>query len=133
MRSNLVFFAALASVLLFGASGAAQAAKCKTGDPYPYESAAELESCPADIQEFLDALNACTHFEQEVGDRQGEDKAEALRQMEKLGCADIGCRYESLFAKYEGDVVYTRIFADYVEMLSGPEGELKCESKPGDE
>ena len=105
---------------------AAFAGNCATSDPFPYESPYDIEECPADIQDWLDRANACAHFAGE--EAYDEERAAELDQiMNENQCDYIACDFEDLFAKYEGDIVYTGVITGYGEVLYGEEGVPPCD------
>lgn len=114
------------------------AENCKTGDPFAYESPYNIESCPEDIQNWMDRANTCAYFE-------GEEPYDADRKAEIDGilnenqCDYIGCDARDLWGEYEGDVIYTRVISDYEVLLYGEAGaacdmeqELPPEERVGD-
>ena len=100
----------------------ALAQKCQTGEPYFFEALFDTETCPQDIQAWMDRLNGCSHIESKAEDLNNNEPGhieilQALRQ--ELHCKALWCDYDALFAKYEGDVIYTSIISNYAQMIFG--------------
>lgn len=114
---------------------------CKTGDPFPYEAPYVIDKCPEDIKGWLDDANACAHFMGE--EAYDEERAAELDTiMIEHQCEYIECAYHDLFAKYEGDMIYTGILTGYAQIIYGDDGvvpdcqmeqEMPPEERVGDE
>lgn len=102
---------------------AAFAENCKTGDPFPYESPYNIESCPKDIQNWMDRANTCAYFEGEEP-YDAERKAEIDGILNENQCGYIGCDARKLWSQYEGDVIYTRVIIDYESLIYDDVGVL---------
>ncbi len=104
----------------------ADAKACETGEPFIYQSPYDLDSCPQDIQSYLDRVNGCGHFMgEEAYDQDRQDFIDEM--MAEMHCADLGCDYSALFMEYEGDIVYTRILSDYTALVFGdPDNLPEC-------
>lgn len=105
-------------LIIIAACAPAAQTKCATGDPFPYTSPYNVGGCPADIQGWLDRVNACGHF---AGEEPYDQKRTATinRAMTENRCDAVGCDYEALFSRYEGDIVYTGILTGYAEQVYG--------------
>jgi hypothetical protein len=119
MKPKLLYLAVAVAVLCLPACDPVdKPGKCQTGDAFPYTAPYDMEFCPNDIQAWMDRTNGCAHFA-------GEEPYDAERgkflneQMDKLRCNDIGCDFQALFLKYEGDIVYTGILTGYAEATFG--------------
>lgn len=106
-----------ALVLVAGCAPAAQE-KCVTGDPFPYTSPYNVGGCPADIQRWIDRVNICGHFAGEEPYDE-ERRASLNKAAAENRCDAVGCDYEALFSRYEGDIVYTGILTGYAEQVYG--------------
>lgn len=94
------------------------AAQCQTEDPYPYTAPYQMETCPHDIQAWMDRAGGCAHFSGE--EAYDEDRGAFLKeQMDQLQCAQLGCDFDALFGKYEGDVSYIGVLTDYAALTYG--------------
>lgn len=96
--------------------------KCRTGDPYSYEAPHEMESCPEDIQIWLDRANGCHYYGNEIEDigNDDADRSSILEShMEELDCAVIWCDFDDLFTKYEGDIIFSDVITSYAQSLYG--------------
>lgn len=101
--------------------------KCETGAPFPYTAEYDMESCPADIKDWMDRANGCAHFAGEEAYDPGRGKY-IQDEMNDLECNTLGCDYDALFTKYEGDVVYAAVLSEYAGITYGSEDELPlCE------
>lgn len=127
MKRFLILFVSLILPFEVMADG-----KCKTGQPFPYEAPYEMESCPEDIQSWLDRANGCSYYE---GELQGLGNDDADRSsvldshMVETECAVLWCDYDDLFAKYEGDIVYTGVLTEYAQSLYGDSELPACDPK----
>ncbi len=116
----------------------ALAETCKTDDPFPFVSPYNIQNCPADIQKWMDRANICGHFSGEESSDPDRD-AEINEIMIENECDYVGCDARTLWAHYEGDIVYTRVISDYEEFVYGgpapcfEEQELPPEERVGDE
>lgn len=83
-----------------------------------YVAPYDMEHCPADIQSWMDRVSICYHWA-------GEEPYDAERAAflaaawKKDSCAQIGCDYRTLFARYEGDIVYAGVLSQYAEAVYG--------------
>ncbi len=98
---------------------------CKTDDPYPYVAPYAMDSCPEDIQNWLDRANICAHFSGE--EAYDEDRAAEIEEvMHDNQCDYVECDYHELFLKYEGDIVYTGVLTDYKNLIYGGQELFEC-------
>lgn len=105
---------------------------CETFDPTPYKAPYKMDACPLDIQAWLDQANACSYFSGEYDpsdDADPERRKEIEDKMIELQCEYMGCAFHDLFAKYEGDIVYTNVLMDYEKILYGDNGVLVCNAE----
>lgn len=121
-----------ALVLAFGVMGvfampldAVASGKCQTSDPYPYVAPYKMDACPQDIQEWMNRANVCTHFQSEEAYDDAR-RAELDAAIAENKCEALLCDYGDLFAKYEGDIVYTGVLTDYAQMLYGDVEPVQC-------
>lgn len=108
----------LAVLLSVGFSGAAHAATCMTGHPFPFKTQYALDECPADIQALLDRMNACAHFAGEEA-YDADRKAQIDAAMTENQCEKLGCDFQKVFETHEGDIVYTGILFEYARVVYG--------------
>jgi len=96
--------------------------RCETGAPYPYEAPYEMKICPEDIQGWLDRANGCTYYESELEniDNDAADRSSVLKaHMVELECTVLWCDFDTLFIKYEGDLIFSDIITGYAQSLYG--------------
>lgn len=115
----------LTCLAVCASSATAVAGKCKTEDPFPYTAPYNMENCPEDIQNWMNRVNTCAHFEGEEA-YNDERKAELDNINIEYQCDYIGCDFGDLFYKYEGDIVYTGVLSDYEKFVYGDNGVLEC-------
>lgn len=107
-----------ALIAIFSVPACAEDKKCQTGDPFPYVSPYSTNTCPPEIQDWMNRVNACAHFAGEEA-TDVERKAFLDAEMQKNKCDAIGCDFETIFAKHEGDIVYTGILTQYAALVYG--------------
>ncbi|MBI2234572.1 MAG: hypothetical protein HYU57_06260 [Micavibrio aeruginosavorus] len=105
------------AALLFCAAPA-HAATCMTGDPFPFKTRYAIDDCPADIQGWLDRVNACAHFEGEEG-YDGERRAFLADALEENRCAAIGCDFQELLMVHENDDALSGVLSEYAQIVYG--------------
>lgn len=91
--------------------------KCQSDEAF-YTVPYDMESCPADIQAWMDRAYGCGHFAGEEAYDE-ERRLYIATQMKDLSCNTVGCDYKKLFAKYEGDIVYTGVLSGFAEKVFG--------------
>lgn len=123
-----LFLCAFSLGSLFIINNALADGRCKTDDPFPYTAPYDMETCPQDIQDWMDRANSCNHFSGEEA-TDAERKKELAQNLEELKCSDLFCDYDDLFMKYEGDIVYTGVLTGYAEVLYGNTDIIICDRK----
>jgi len=118
MNKLLLAAVAAAAVMIVIACNPARAEPCVGSEPYPYTDPYNIEECPSDIQAWMDRAGACAHFSSE---EPYDDEREAflLQQMNEQECRELGCDFDALFSKYEGDIAYTGVLIEYAKVTYG--------------
>lgn len=108
----------------------AHAASCKVGDPFPFKSKEKIEECPPPIQGWMDRANGCAHLQGEMGGADSSASAEMEEEWAELQCDFIGCDFDQVYGRYEGDIIYIGILTAYADYVYGDAGVPKCPIPP---
>lgn len=90
--------------------------KCRVDETF--YTVPDMASCPGDIQAWMDRAFGCGHFAGEEAYDE-ERRAYIEKQVKDLSCNTLGCDYKTLFAKYEGDVVYAGLLGGFAAATFG--------------
>lgn len=102
---------------------AIHASPCTTGEPFAY-TAPGIDECPVPVQTWMDRVNGCGHLSGQELENSSDEASD--EEWIELQCDFIGCDYQDLVERYDGNPGVAGALADYAGYVYAERGLPEC-------